>query len=401
MALSLTSRFSLRPDLHPGYTLRRLRGRGGFGEVWEAEADGGRPVALKFLPCPQGQGAPQELRSIQMVRDLPHPHLTRLEKVWCAPGYLVVAMELADGSLADLYDVCQAEVGTPLPPDHLCPLLAQAARALDFLNTEQHLVNGQWVTVQHCDVTPANLLLFGDQVKLSDFGLTTALGFREKAHFRAGTPAYAAPEVFQGRVSDRTDQYALAACYCLLRGGRLPFPDTPAEFNPGYVRPSPDLSMLPAAERPAVARALAPVPQERWRSCGELVTELARVTDPAAAPHSGAGGNGAERRREPRYPPDVGVQCAILATLGNGAWDAEVQNLSGGGIKLRIARPGCALAPGRVLELTLSSAARGVRTLVRLRLTHAAEREGGDYEVGGSFDQPLRPSELEALTRKE
>src|SRR5205814_1807723 len=114
------------------------------------------------------------LRSIQMVSDLPHPHLTRVDKVWCAPGYLVVVMELADGSLADLLEVYQADLGTPLPPDHLCPLLAQAAQALDFLNTRQHLLNGQWVTVQHCDVTPPNLLLFGQTVKVSDFGLTTA-----------------------------------------------------------------------------------------------------------------------------------------------------------------------------------------------------------------------------------
>jgi serine/threonine protein kinase len=400
-ALPLCSRFALRPDLHPGYTLRRLRGRGGFGEVWEAEAEGGRLVALKFLPCPKGQGAPQELRSIQMVCDLLHPHLTRVEKVWCAPGYLVVAMELADGSLADLLEVYRAELGTPLPPDHLCPLLAQAARALDFLNTQQHLLNEQWVTVQHCDVTPPNLLLFGQQVKLSDFGLTTALGFREKAHFRAGTPAYAAPEVFQGRVSDRTDQYALAVCYCLLRGGRLPFPDAPPDFQPGYVRPAPDLTMLPEAERPAVARALAPVPPERWRSCGELIGELARVTTPSASPKPAGGGNPADRRREPRYAPGAGISCAVLPTLGNAAWDTEVQNLSAGGIRLRVTRPGCPFQPGRVLELALSNPEHAVRVMVRVRLTHSAEREGGDYEVGGSFDHPLRPSDLEALTRQE
>src|SRR5262249_14214956 len=156
-----------------------------------------------------------------------HPHLTRVHRVWCAAGFLVVAMELADGSLADLLEVYRAEVGTALPPDHLVPLLAQAAQALDFLNTRQHLLNGQWVTVQHCDVSPANLLLFGATVKLSDFGLTTTLAFHEKTHLRAGTPDYAAPEVFQARVSDRTDQYALAVCYCQLRGGRLPFPDSP------------------------------------------------------------------------------------------------------------------------------------------------------------------------------
>src|SRR5581483_4032584 len=178
IASASTCRFNLRSELHPGYRLRRLRGRGGFGEVWEAESDQGGLVALKFLPCPRGQGAAQELRSIQVVQGLPHRHLTCIERVWCAGEFLVVAMELADGSLANLLEIYLAELGTPLPASHLLPLLAQAAEALDFLNTRQHLIHGQWLSVQHCDVTPANMLLFGQTVKLSDFGLTTTLSGR-------------------------------------------------------------------------------------------------------------------------------------------------------------------------------------------------------------------------------
>ena len=42
--------------------------------------------------------------------------------------------------------------------------------------------------------------------------------------------------MFQGRISDRTDQYALAVTYCELRGGRLPFADTPPAVQRGYFR---------------------------------------------------------------------------------------------------------------------------------------------------------------------
>ena len=280
---SLTPKFRISADLHPGYRLRQLRGVGGFGEVWEAENDAGDAVALKFMHCTGNKGVAHELRSIQVIQNLNHAHLIRIDRVWCAADYLVVAMELADGSLADLLEIYCTDVGTPLPPHDVLPWLAQAASALDFLNNRQHLVHGRWVTVQHCDVTTRNILLVGNSAKLSDFGLTTTLTAQQKVHYRAGTPGFAAPEVFQGLVSDRTDQYALAVCYCVLRGGRLPFPKQPLDSRSCYVCSDPDLSILPSAERPAVVRALAASAHDRWPSCGKLIEELQKVACPASA----------------------------------------------------------------------------------------------------------------------
>jgi serine/threonine protein kinase, bacterial len=261
-------------ELLPGYRLQRRLGRGGFAEVWEARSGDGRVVALKFLPCAEGPATRQELRSIEAVRQLRHPNLIRVERVWCQPGYIVVAMERADASLLDLLDVYQADIGHPVTGEHACSLLAQAAAALDFLNRPRHRINGQTVAVRHRDVKPSNLLLFGDTVKLSDFGLAYLTNAPECACPRAGTVEYSAPEVFRGRVSDRTDQYALAVTYCHLRAGRLPFPHTPIDFDRRYVRPDPDLEMLPPRERPIVARALEPRPDARWPSCAAFIADL-------------------------------------------------------------------------------------------------------------------------------
>jgi serine/threonine protein kinase, bacterial len=271
-------RLNLSAELHPGYRLLRLRGAGGFGEVWEAERASGEKLALKFLSgAGTHGGGNMELRSIQIIQALSHRHLVQIEQVWCAGAFLVIAMELADGSLADLFDIYQTEGCAGLPASHLLPMMAQAAKALDFLNNHTHLINGQHVTVQHCDINPANILVFGETVKLSDFSLTTMLTGPIKHHRRSGTPAYAAPEVFHGTLTNRTDQYALAICYCRLRGG-YPFPDTPATFIPTYTRPAPDLSMVTPAEQPALARALSPVAENRWPSCGDLIDELHKRT---------------------------------------------------------------------------------------------------------------------------
>ncbi len=389
-----SAQMHITPDLHPGYRLHRLRGRGSFGQVWEAENKAGELVALKFLPC-VGDQAGMEVRSLQLIRDLSHPGLIRIDKVWSAAGCLVVAMELADGSLGDLLEVYRTDLGSCLPRDHLLPLLTRAGEALDFLNTSQRLVNDQWVTLQHCDVTPKNMLVFDSTVKLSDFGLTTALSTREKSHPRAGTPAYAGPEVFQGRVSERTDQYALAVCYCVLRGGRPPFPDTPCDFDPMYVRPYPDLDMLDFEEQPIILRALAPAPQDRWPSCGELLARLARIGAPEPPPNLHL-----DRRRAPRYRPDKVVSCEVLPTLGNQSWRAEVLNVSAGGVRLRVFQPGCPLWSGRVLDLALLKASESLRVPVRLRVTNSTEQEGGDYELGGTFDKPLDAKHVEALSER-
>ena len=57
----------------------------------------------------------------------------------------------------------------------------------------------------------------------------------------------------------------------------MPFADTPDDFDPFYVRPPPDLGMLPVSERPIVKRALESVPQDRWPSCTELFQQLVRA----------------------------------------------------------------------------------------------------------------------------
>ncbi len=216
----------------PGYRLTDFLGQGGWGEVWKATPPDGPAVALKFLPCDSQLAAAQEIRGLQSIRQLQHPHLIHIERIWCFSGHIVIAMELAEGSLLDLLGVYQSEFGTGIIPEHLCHFLAQAAAALDFLNARQHNLNGQRVAVRHCDVKPSNVLLVGGVIKLSDFSLATQTTSPMWYHRKVGTLDYAAPEIFHGQLSNRTDQYALGVTYCQLRGGRLPFLDSPCPLHP-------------------------------------------------------------------------------------------------------------------------------------------------------------------------
>jgi serine/threonine protein kinase, bacterial len=269
---------------YPGHALTRPLGRGGWGEVWEARRPEAPNIALKFLPCDNHQSAAQEIRALQSIRQLRHPNLICIEQIWCWSGYIVIAMEVAEGNMQDLLEVYQTEFGTCIPPEHLWYYLGQAAEALDFLNTRQHLLNDQRVAVRHCDVKPTNMLVLEGNLKVADFSLAVLTTSSMWYHRRVGTLNYAAPEVFQGWLSDRTDQYALASRYVELRTGQLPFKNTPPTFDKSYVRPEPDLSGLDPWEQPILHRALTPVPQDRWPSCKEMIERLTSNQPRKAAP---------------------------------------------------------------------------------------------------------------------
>jgi serine/threonine protein kinase len=261
---------------YPGYTLRQFLGRGGWGDVWKAEREDGQVFALKFLPCDNVLTAPYEVRALQAIRQLRHEHLLQMENIWSCPGYLVIVMELAEGNLHDLLDICFTELNAPVQPDHVCHFLKQAAKALDFLNARKHLVDNQIVAFRHCDVKPSNLLLVNGSVRVGDFSLAFKTTSRMGPHARTGTLHYAAPEVFGGMVSDRSDQFSLAVTYFQLRTGQFPFPNPPGKFTTGYMRPAPDLSALLPDEQRALARGLSTVPQDRWPSCVEMMDQLSR-----------------------------------------------------------------------------------------------------------------------------
>ena len=128
------------------------------------------------------------------------------------------------------------------------------------------------------------------------------------------TPHYAAPELIEGRISPRSDQYSLAVTYVQLRTGQLPFRGPVAEVLLRHLHGEPDLSGLPAGECATVARALAKRPEDRWPSCRAFVKGLEQAArdrenrvnredlgKPAASPQ--ADRTWSPRRRRPCASP--------------------------------------------------------------------------------------------------
>jgi serine/threonine protein kinase len=273
------------PDTEPipGYRLIEPLGKGGFGEVWKCEAPGGLFKAIKFvnggnhLTDPLGAGAEQELRALELVKSIRHPFLLSLERVEVIDGELIVVMELADRSLHDLLVDYRAAGQAGIPRDELLDYMRETAEAIDVLNQEHDL--------QHLDIKPRNLFLIGRHVKVADFGLVTSLSDLQNQsswvrRTEAVTPLYASPETFLGRFTPYSDQYSLAITYHELLTGTVPIVGSNfRQLALRHVQEPPDLQRLPESERPALARALAKEPRERYPSCGAFIKALRQLSD--------------------------------------------------------------------------------------------------------------------------
>jgi hypothetical protein len=234
----------------------------------------------------EGERAAAHLRGLDIARSIRHPNLLAGFGAWIDDEQLILATELADGSLWDRFLAARAEGLPGIPRDELIDALAEAARGVDYLNEPRHGSGDRaGLGIQHRDLKPQNILLVGGGVKVADFG--SARWMEEAVTGHTGlqwTPAYAAPEFFLGATSRHSDQYSLAVTYCHLRSGRLPFSGDHAAVMAGHLMSEPDLSMLDEVERPLVARALAKRPEARWPSCRAFVEALRATIDSAPGP---------------------------------------------------------------------------------------------------------------------
>jgi len=264
-----------------GYRLLKLIGRGAFGEVWKAEAPGGILKAVKLVHGTLRSGVGdealilQELKSLDAVKKVRHPYILSLDRYDVVDGRLVIIMELADCSLWDRYQACLAH-GSGIPRNMLLSYLAEAAEALDLMNLRFRL--------QHSDIKPQNLFLIHHHIKVADFGLVKDLEGLQAPGNYCFSPLYAAPELFAGGASATSDQYSLAIVYQELLTGRRPFSGKSArELLFQHMQQAPDVSPLPPADRPAILRALAKEPGQRFASCGDLIGALRRASPESTA----------------------------------------------------------------------------------------------------------------------
>ena len=115
-----------------GYRLIKYINSGTFGEVWQVEAPGGFPAAVKIVRRHlDSEAANRELRALEVIKRVSHPFLVKTHAAWALPDRLIIVMELADGTLHERLKEWRTAGGTGIPVAELLNYFDDAAEALD------------------------------------------------------------------------------------------------------------------------------------------------------------------------------------------------------------------------------------------------------------------------------
>ncbi|HEX4717324.1 MAG TPA: protein kinase [Thermoleophilaceae bacterium] len=271
-----------RPLQIAGYRIEAVAGRGGMGVVYRAQhMHLGRTVALKLLNpelAASEEFRERFIREARAAAELEHPNIVPVYDAGEVDGRLYLAMKFIEGT--DLAELLEQE--TKLSADRAMPLLQQLADALDAAHR-----NG----LIHRDVKPANALLEGDRLYLTDFGLTRRVDSTRPltATGRAvGTAAYLAPEQIRGEPLDRrVDVYALGCVMYQCLAGQPPYlRDTDMLIMWAHVGAEPpslsaEVPGLPSTVDRVIKKALAKSREDRYDTCGQLISEMKRALNPS------------------------------------------------------------------------------------------------------------------------
>ncbi len=253
------------------YYLTRLLGRGGMGEVYEAEDTvKERSVALKVLSpvlCQDPVFRERLQREARTAGRLQEPHVVPVHDYGEIDGLLFLEMRLIDGK--DLSTLLKESGALSAP--RAVAIVRQAASALDAAHA---------AGVIHRDVKPENILITSDDFAyLVDFGIASATTDEKLTSVGSavGTWKYAAPERFiDAEVTPSIDVYALACVLHECLTGSPPYrADSAGMLITAHLmneipHPSQVRAGVPAAFDEVIARGMAKDPAERYSSAGEL-----------------------------------------------------------------------------------------------------------------------------------
>jgi eukaryotic-like serine/threonine-protein kinase len=262
------------------YTVTAILGAGGMGRVFKVEhCLTKRTEAMKVLSAELATDIQIKRfeREMRALARLSHPNIAGLHNAVHSENELILLMEYLEGQTLE----SMLSAGR-LPMDAGIGYIKQILSALAYAHQQG---------VVHRDVTPANVMVTGgDQVKLTDFGLSKSYGdsLLTNCGEVLGSLPYLAPEQLKGTTQPdrRSDLYAAGAILYEHLTGQKPFganrrlapvltdsegePKPPSELNPNL---SPQWDEI-------MRRALAREPAHRYQTAEQFLDAIAQLEQP-------------------------------------------------------------------------------------------------------------------------
>ena len=276
------------------YRILRVLGRGGMGEVYEAEdVNLQRHVALKFL-SPERARKPEAIerfqREARMASALNHPHICTVHEIGESQGQYFIVTELLRGQ-----DLQQTLSHGAIETNRVYQFAFQIADALAA-------AHGRGIV--HRDLKPSNIFITDEgQVKLLDFGLakpaesgasypadavTLAQDGLTRTGTLVGTLTYMSPEQLRGiPLGTASDVFSFGIVLCEMLTGIHPFVKRTAVETASSILsdvfPAIDGSLPPVPE-PWLAilrKMLSKNESERYRNAQEVRADLLKLSSEA------------------------------------------------------------------------------------------------------------------------
>jgi len=266
------------------YRLLDELGRGSMGTVFLAEDTAlKRKVAVKFL-LPEltdsSECAHRFRQEAVAMASIRNENVAQIYAFGEDKGTPYFVMEYLDGETVEHLIDSHNRRGFYIPVDDVVDIMVQALTGLRAI----HKANAV-----HRDIKPANIMLTVEPMRsiIMDFGLVRDVQVEDDVRTLAGTPAYIAPELVEGKPgADRsplTDIYSLGITFYELLTGSIPFGGKSwIEILQKHIT---EIPVYPSTRRPGipeildniVMRAISKEPNERHLDCDEFLEELWEV----------------------------------------------------------------------------------------------------------------------------
>jgi len=254
------------------YKIVKLIGKGATSNVYLVSKDN-QIFAAKVFTHNDPQILERFKKEIEILKQIKHNNIIQIIDNGENNGKPYIIIEYVEGeTLAEKY------------PD--MSIIEKLETIIIVANALLYLHNKGII---HRDIKPENILIDSKLkvVKLTDLGISKIVYAKPITYDGQilGTPAYMAPEIFQGIYDDpRIDIYSLGITMYEIFTGKVPFDGSPSEIIMKHLKEEP---MLPSLINPSIPTALEKVilkcieksTHRRYKNISKLIEDLVLVKE--------------------------------------------------------------------------------------------------------------------------